>query len=163
MATQWRPITMRHQNILVIQRWHGSYWWSSHERPMYSNTWSIITKGIKKLHIRHMGIGKTKLIACKSLYWIAMHSVIENHIKSCSTCLHLQQTQPWEKITHHGIPGKPWQVREADMFKLNSKNYLCIVDYHSKFPIVKRAEDVSAESLIIAYKVIFFRIWIAGG
>ena len=35
------------------------------------------------------------------------------------------------------------------------KNYLCILDYHSKFPIVKRAEDKSAESLTIACKVFF--------
>ena len=41
------------------------------------------------------------------------------------------------------------------MFTLNNKNYLCIVDYHSKCPIVKRAEDMSKESLIIACKVIF--------
>ena len=37
------------------------------------------------------------------------------------------------------------------MFTLNSKNYLCIVDYHSKFPIVIKAED----SLILVFKVIF--------
>ena len=41
------------------------------------------------------------------------------------------------------------------MFSLNNKNYLCIVDYHSKFPIVKKTEDMSADSLILAYKVIF--------
>ena len=41
------------------------------------------------------------------------------------------------------------------MFTLNKKYYLCIVDYHSKFPIVNRAEDMSAESLIVACKVIF--------
>ena len=41
------------------------------------------------------------------------------------------------------------------MFTLNNKYYLCIVDYHSQFPIVKRAEDMSAENLILACKVIF--------
>ena len=41
------------------------------------------------------------------------------------------------------------------MFTLNNKNYLCIVDYHSKFLIVKSSEDLSAESFIIACKVIF--------
>ena len=41
------------------------------------------------------------------------------------------------------------------MLKLNNKYYLCIVDYCSKFPIVRRVEDMSAESLILACKVIF--------
>ena len=43
----------------------------------------------------------------------------------------------------------------ADMFTLNNKNYLCIVDYHKKFPIVRRVDDMSTESLVIACKVIF--------
>ena len=41
------------------------------------------------------------------------------------------------------------------MFTLKNKYYLYIVDYNSKFPTVKRAEDVSTESLILACKVIF--------
>ena len=68
---------------------------------------------------------------------------------------HFQQTQPREKIIHHSIPAKPWEVIGGDMFTLNDKYYLCIVDYHSKFPIVKRAEDMSTETLILACKVIF--------
>ena len=43
----------------------------------------------------------------------------------------------------------------ADVFHFNNKNYLCIVDYHSKFPVVKRLEGLSAESLITTIKVIF--------
>ena len=42
-----------------------------------------------------------------------------------------------------------------DIFHFNNKNYLCIVDYHSKFPLVKRLGGLSAESLITTIKVIF--------
>ena len=38
---------------------------------------------------------------------------------------------------------------------LNNKNYLCIVDFHSKFPVIKRMEGISTESLIATTKVIF--------
>ena len=41
------------------------------------------------------------------------------------------------------------------MITLHSKNYLCIVDYHSKFPVIKNNEDLSADSLILACKSIF--------
>ena len=43
----------------------------------------------------------------------------------------------------------------TDVFHFNNKNYLCIVDYHSKFPVVKRLEGLSAESLIATIKIIF--------
>ena len=41
------------------------------------------------------------------------------------------------------------------MFTLNNKHYLCIVDYLSKFPVIKKSEDLSSNSLIPTYKVIF--------
>ena len=41
------------------------------------------------------------------------------------------------------------------MFTLNNKHYHCVVDYHSKFPITKKAEDLSVDSLILTCKVIF--------
>ena len=43
----------------------------------------------------------------------------------------------------------------ADVFHFNNKKYLYIVDYHSKFPVIKRVERLSTESLIATTKVIF--------
>ena len=70
-------------------------------------------------------------------------------------CLEFQQTQPKEKIIHYDIPPRPWEVLGADIFQFNNKNYLCIIDYHSKFPIVKRLEGLSTQNLITRAKVIF--------
>ena len=63
--------------------------------------------------------------------------------------------QQKEMIIHHDIPLRPWEVLGADIFYFNNKNYLCIVDYHNKFPVIKRLEGLSAESLITTTKVIF--------
>ena len=63
--------------------------------------------------------------------------------------------QPKEKTIHHDIPMRPWDVIGTDMFQLNNKNYKCIVHYHSKFPVVKRMDRLSADSLIATVKVIF--------
>ena len=35
------------------------------------------------------------------------------------------------------------------------QNYLCIVDYHNNFPIIKKTEYLLADSLILACKIIF--------
>ena len=88
-----------------------------------------------------------------------MNVNIENHIKNCSMCLHFQQLQPKEKLIHHEISGKPWEVIGLDMLTLYNRNYLCFVDYHSKFPVIKKTEDLSADSLTLACKIIFFRLW----
>ena len=105
-----------------------------------------------KLHVNHMGI-ENKLLACKSVYWVNINHDIESHIKNCTTCLTFQQTQPKDKIIHHDILTKPWEVIGADMFTLNNKHNLCIIDYHSKFPIIKKTEeDLSGGSFQIKFK-----------
>ena len=102
-----------------------------------------------------MGIEKTKLPAYELVYWVNINDDIERHIKNCTTYLTFQQTLPKDKIIHHDILAKLWEVITADMFTLNNKYYLCIIDYHSKFPIIKKTEDMSADSIIIMCKVIF--------
>ena len=105
---------------------------------------SLKQQVLNQLHTNHMGIEKTKLLACESVYWSSINADIKNYIKHCATCLEFQQTQPKEKIIHHDIPLRPWEVIGADVFHFNNKNYLCIVDYHSKFPVIKRLERLSA-------------------
>ena len=56
--------------------------------------------------------------------------------------------QPKEKIIYHYIPLHPWEVISTDVFCFNNKNYLCVIDYNSKFPVIKKLEGLSAESLI---------------
>ena len=77
-----------------------------------------------------------------------------NPYKNCSTYLDFQQTQLKEIFIYHNNAGKLWEVIGVDMCNLNNKNYLCIVDNHSKFLIVKKA-DLSMDSLILPCKIIF--------
>ena len=42
-----------------------------------------------------------------------------------------------------------------DVFHFNNKNYLCSIEYNSKFPVIKKLEGFSAESLITTTKIIF--------
>ena len=39
-------------------------------------------QALEKLHISHIGIEKTKLLACKLIYWPGINSNIEKYIKT---------------------------------------------------------------------------------
>ena len=80
--------------------------------------------------------------------------------------------KPHEKVLYmswfsaNAAKGKynsPWNSRQTkdvvgtDMFTLHNKYNLCIVDYHSKFPVIKKMEYLSADSLILACKIFFFQ------
>ena len=70
-----------------------------------------------------MGIEKTKLLVCKSVYWVNINNDIENYVTNFSTCLEFQQKQPKEKTIHHDIPMRPWDIINVDMFQPNNRNY----------------------------------------
>ena len=48
-------------------------------------------KALDQLHVTHMGIGKTKLLACESMYWININDDIENFIKIVLHVLHFSR------------------------------------------------------------------------
>ena len=77
-----------------------------------------------------------------------MNVDVENHIKNVLHALTFSKHNQRKKIIHHEIPDKPYKLVRADIFTLNNKNYLCIVDNHSKFPVIKKTEDLSTDSLI---------------
>ena len=72
---------------------------------------------------------------------IALHILIFNKCK--------------EKPLHHEISGIPRKIFRGDMFTLQYIYYLCIVDYHSKLPVIKKMVDLSADSLILSCIIIF--------
>ena len=45
------------------------------------------------------------------------------------------------------LPCKTWEVGGADTLSVNNNMLLCIVDYYSKFPIVKNIDAFSANEL----------------
>ena len=101
-----------------------------------------------QLHSNHMGIEKMRLLVCKSVYLVNLNADIENRIKHCSTHLGYQNMQLQEKTIPHKILSKPWEVLGADIFMVGDETLLCIVDYYTKFPVVKKVESMLAEDLI---------------
>ena len=110
---------------------------------------------VTQLYTSHMGIEKTKLLAHNFVFWSNINANIKGYIKYCATCLEFQQMQPKEKITHHDIPLRPWEVVGADIFHLKNKHYLCIIDSNSQFPVIKRLEGLSVENIINMVKIVF--------
>ena len=38
-------------------------------------------QALEQLHINHMGMDKTKILVCESVYWPGVNSSIEKHMK----------------------------------------------------------------------------------
>ena len=53
---------------------------------------SLHKRALDQLHVNHMGIDKTRLLVCESIYWINMDDDIENAILKLPLCPNFQVT-----------------------------------------------------------------------
>ena len=62
-----------------------------------------------------------------------------------------------QPMQSHQIPDRPWSKIATDLFTLNSKNYITVVDYFSDFIEVRELQDTTSTSVIQALKKHFSR------
>ena len=111
---------------------------------------------LQQLHYGHQGMEKTKLRAKDAVFWNGINKDIENLIKECQTCQANMPSQTSESLMPHEIPSKAWQIVGTELFNLNNCEYLIVVDYYSKFPIIRKMTSQYTSSIVIsAMKQIF--------
>ena len=62
-----------------------------------------------------------------------MSAEIEALVERCSVCAEFQAKNVSQPMHSHQIPNRPWGKIATDLFTLNSKNYITVVDYFSDF------------------------------
>ena len=58
-------------------------------------------------------------------------------------------------MLHYEIPSKPWTKLATDIFHFQGTNYLIIVDYTSKFPVVKQLRKMDQRAITTAFEEVF--------
>ncbi|XP_032230859.1 uncharacterized protein K02A2.6-like [Nematostella vectensis] len=76
-------------------------------------------------------------------------------VKSCAPCQRNARMNTKEPLTPHDVPSKPWHTLGSDLFFWNNAWYLLVADYYSKFPLVRKLNDVRSETVIKHMKSIF--------
>jgi len=108
-------------------------------------------------HEGHLGIEKTKQLARTSVYWPGLSRDIERLVSKCHVCQSFQRAQQREPLMPHPVPERPWQKVSADIFTLDRKDYLLVIDYYSHFPEIALLENKTAPCVIIHLKSLFAR------
>ena len=77
-------------------------------------------------------------------------------MKHCPTCIHLSPPAR-ELMIPSPLPTYPWEKVATDLFELQGKHYLLLVDYFSHYPEVIRLTFTTSASVIFAMKSVFSR------
>ena len=83
---------------------------------------------------------------------------MEHLILNCQLCLKYSRSKD-KHLPHtplgHEVPPVPWSKVATDIFHYESHSYLLIVDYTSRFPIVRELKSMSAQHIAEHFRLIF--------
>ena len=113
---------------------------------------------LKQIHEGHLGFNKCQMRAKETVYWPGLNDQLENLILNCQLCLKYSKSKnksmPPTALGHE-VPTVPWSQVVTDIFHYESQPYLLIVDYTSRFPVVRRLKSMSAQNITEHFKSIF--------
>ena len=112
---------------------------------------------LSRLHEGHAGMEKAKRMARVNLFWPGMNDDIEKLVTNCETCLKYRYSQPKQPMIIANDATQPWEKVGADLFHLNDKTYLIVVDYFSNYPEVALINSATADTVVKHMKSMFSR------
>ena len=101
---------------------------------------------LEKLHQGHLSATKVQQNAHQHLYWPGLDTDIIDYMRRCQECIH-QSLPPKEPLQAHDEPQQPWECKTMDYFYVNSRLYVLVYDYFSKFPFVFQTRTTSFSNL----------------
>ena len=107
---------------------------------------------LRKIRKAHQGSDSSIRRAQECLFWPEMQSDIRETCLSCGICSQYQAERPTESMLPHEIPSRPWSKISVDLFTLDGKQYLVIVDHYSDYFELEPLRNVATSTVITAMK-----------
>ena len=117
---------------------------------------SLQKETLQKLHQGHQGVERCRLLAQNSVWWPGLYRDIQEAVRQCSVCakLHAPNKEP---MIPSVLPEYPWQKLGSDLFELQGKHYLLLVDYFSRYVDIVKLTSTTSGAVISAIKLVFSR------
>ena len=86
-----------------------------------------------------------------------MTAEIKEYVSQCEACRKYETKQPKETLMSHELAERPWEKIGADLYTIDGKDYLIVVDYFSNFWEIDHLPDTKASTTIKKLKCHFAR------
>jgi len=116
---------------------------------------SLHKEVLSQIHFAHLGIEKCKLRAHDSVFWPNISKDIDDLVSNCHVCQEQLPANRKEPMKPFEVPPGPWHTVGSDIFFCGNENYLLLIDYYSKFPVVRKLSTISSQQVIETMKSVF--------
>ena len=106
-----------------------------------------IPKVLQFLHKSHCGFVKSKKLAQELYFWPHMARDIKNMVEGCPQCLRVSPSQQCEPLLP-SVAQIPMEMVGVDLFQLEGKQFLCMVDRFSGFPFVAALRSLTTRAIL---------------
>ena len=103
----------------------------------------------------HSGIDKMTLRARESVFWPGILNDIRTLAETCTVCQENSKSQPKEIQQQTEVPLHAWERLGIDLLELNKEHFLLVVDYYSRFPVLRKVNSLSIATTVLHMTQIF--------
>ena len=116
---------------------------------------SLKQQYISKIHAGHTGIGSCLKKAWEFVFWVNYSKDIQEAIEKCSLCQEQQNVLMTNQCYVSEVPPHLWHTLGLDLFYHKRLDFLVVVDYFSKFLIVRKIPNSTSSAIIKELDSIF--------
>jgi len=102
----------------------------------------------ERVHSSHIGVNGCLRTARECMYWPGMTAELKEYISQCETCSKYEVRQQRQSLMSHEITDRPWEKVGTDLYNIDGKEYLIVVDYFSNCWEIDHLHDTKASTVI---------------
>ena len=132
---------------------------SIHNNLLLLNSCIVVLFSLQKsvldrIHEWHQGISQCQMMTKVSVWWPGISSAVGKMIQKCQVCA--RDAEPTrEPLLPSTLPDYPMQEVGLDLFELQGKHYLLVVDHFSRYPEVVSFSSTTSNAVISSLRSMF--------
>ena len=112
-------------------------------------------KYLMQVHQGHQGIEACRSRAREFVFWINLNNELKELVEKCDICQAQQNSTPIIQKYVSEVPPHPWHTVGSDLFYFQRIDFLVVVDYFSKYLIVRKIPNSTSSAVIKELGMIF--------
>ena len=124
------------------------------------NSEVLMAETLKQKYLRQIYQGHQRIEACRSrarefVFWVNINKDMEELVQKCSLCQSQQNSTSSIQKYVSEVPPHPWHMVGSDLFYFRRIDFLVVVDYFSKYLLVRKIANSTSSAVIKELGMIF--------